>query len=177
MSVPDREGYEERMEVKSHSSPWSPTVSGLRGRLVASAGDGTAPRVVRVELELENVSDVANPIEIYWDIDAVLSFSLTDEAGTEIETTPTMVSIQRVFPYWLALPPDSTLRIDITTTGYGMVPRPSVVVGLPHDAFWQLDATDTPRRLLRGVLRPISTRATHRRPWQGRLDLPPVEIP
>lgn len=159
------------------TSGWSATVNGLRGRLVVSAGDGTAPRMVRVDLELQNVSDVGNPIEIYWDIDDVLAFSLADGDGKEIATTPTAASIRRPSPYWLMLPMDSTLRTNLTTHGYGVTLKPGVFVGLPGMAVWQFDATDTRRRLLRGVFTATATTAADHRPWQGTLDLPIVEIP
>ena len=159
------------------SPGWSPAVNGLRGRLLVSPGAGTLPRTVRVDLELENVSDVANPIEIYWDIDGVLSFSLADGDGREIANTPTAASIRRSSPHWLMLPFDSALRINITTHGYGVMPEPGVFIGLPHMDAWQFEASDMRRRLLHGVFTATATVAAHDRQWQGTLDLPIVEIP
>jgi hypothetical protein len=159
------------------SSGWSSPVNGLQGRLLVSAGEGTSPRIVRIDLELQNVSNVGSPMELYWDIDAVLSFSLADEEGKEIETTPTAASIRRAAPYWLMLPMDSTLRTNLTTHGYGIEPKPGVFIGLPNMMAWQIDATDKRRRRIHGVLTATATTAADGREWKGTLDLPLVEIP
>ena len=159
------------------SSGWSSPVNGLQGRLLVSSGEGTSPRIARIDLEIQNVSNVGSPIELYWDIDTVLSFSLADEDGKEIEPTPMAASVRSAAPYWLMLPMDSTLRTNLTTHGYGVEPRPGVFIGLPNMMAWQIDATDKRRRRLHGTLVATTTTATDGRQWQGTLDLPIVEIP
>jgi hypothetical protein len=156
---------------------WSSAVAGIRARLIVSAGEvyeGTA--LPRVDIELQNVSDVGNPLELYWDVDAVLRFQLADDAGADIPTSPLPVDIMRPTPYWVVLPWDSTVRINITTSGYGIRGAQRMLLGLPGDGAWEIAAGDARRLFLRGTLTAAQVDDAGRRAWRGTIELPPVEV-
>ncbi|MEP7124656.1 MAG: hypothetical protein ABJE95_27255 [Byssovorax sp.] len=122
------------------------------------------------------MSGSSSPLQIVWDAEAMFAFSLADERGKKIPMGPIEESRMISRPYVRTLQPDSVLRTDITAQGYGVRPSPGVFIGLPNSTAWQLDASDTRRRLLHGVLTATATPDNDRRQWQGTLDLPIVEI-
>ena len=60
---------------------WSAAVDGLRGNYIATAFQDAGRPQVRLELELQNVRDVLNPLEIPWRAPSwnMLDLTLTDE--------------------------------------------------------------------------------------------------
>jgi hypothetical protein len=71
-----------------------------------------------VYLELQNVSDVGTPMEIYYDPHSAVACRLLDASENPIKSTPAPFSIELPFPYWIMLPHDSTLRFRISVSGY-----------------------------------------------------------
>src|SRR4051812_9493575 len=65
---------------------WSTPVDGLQGRLLTTFGkEFNGTRMVDVYLELRNVSDVGNPMEIYFDEYTSLKSSVYDAAGKPLK--------------------------------------------------------------------------------------------
>jgi hypothetical protein len=163
---------------ESKEGAWSVPAEGLRARILASMSHtfyGTPQ--IRIDLELQNVSDVATPIEIEWDIDALLSFELADETGRSVPRAVRPCNITRVMPYWIAIPCDSTLRTNITTSGYGQFPNQRWFLGLPGGGAWESALGDTHRYSLLGTLSARSLDNPTHRAWRGTITLPAVELP
>jgi len=100
---------------------WSRPVDGLRGRLLATRGkDFVGTRMVDVYLELQNVSDVGNPMEVYFDDQRSLNSRVLDVDGKPLKQPPTAASIVSPGPYWLVVPWDGTLRFRVSVSGYGI---------------------------------------------------------
>src|SRR4051794_26904411 len=73
---------------------WSTPVNGLQGRLSTAFGkDFNGTRMIDVYLELRNVSDVGNPMEIYFDEYTSLGSSVTDAESKPLKLGPTAASI------------------------------------------------------------------------------------
>ncbi len=161
---------------------WSATAGGLRARLLMSVPDKDeyGIRIARTWIELENLDDVANPMAIYWDVDAILRFSLEDAIGKPVETGAMAASIVRPQPFWLLIPDESSIRVGVTTSGYGLMPERGLFIGLPGMGAWQLERGDKRAYRLRGRLtvpEPSGAQDPNLRAWDGTLELPPVEVP
>lgn len=165
---------------------WSATVDGLRARLVVSVPDKPEAehgvRMARTWIEIENVSDVANPVDLFWNVDKIFDFALEDADGKPAATGSMAASIAMVPPFWLVIPSDSLLRVSITTWGYGVLPNQGdVFLGLPATHAWQLAHDDTRVYRLRGRLAVPSGDGddrydADRQVWQNAIDLPPVAV-
>src|SRR3954471_12211503 len=108
-------------ERKFEVGAWSNTVNGLRGRLLAAPGEvfeGT--RMVDVYLELRNVSDVGNPMDVYFDQFRSITSSVADAEGKALKQPPNAASIASPGPFWLSIPWDGTLRFRLSVSGYGI---------------------------------------------------------
>jgi hypothetical protein len=142
------------MTSRTRVGGWSRPASGLRGRLLASAADGSCGTTIqlRVDVELENVSDVGNPLEILWEKDEALVFRLTDASGAAIATAPASASITEPGPHWITLPVRSSLRMDVTTYGYAVRPNLRLFIGLAGMRTWQIEANDAGRYRLGATL-------------------------
>jgi hypothetical protein len=159
---------------------WSQEVQGVRGRLIAipaKAGDGG--RQLRIDVELKNVSDVADPIEIWWtDIQSVVTFSLEDEAGRELPESSLGGNHISPLGHWLRLEPHSLTRMTITTAAYEYVRRGETLLRPVTFQGWDLSAAPTGKLYLRAKLAPDAAEGpVPRRNWKGPLELPRVALP
>jgi hypothetical protein len=103
---------------------WSAVVDGIRGRLITTPRTKDGRPQVQIDLELENVSDLGNPIEIPWiEVHNHLELSLEDENGTAAggalkpagnHMTPP--------PFWLQLPAETLIRFTISSGAYEYFP-------------------------------------------------------
>src|SRR4051812_27949344 len=88
---------------------WSAPANGLQGRLSTGFSEEfNGTRMVDVYLELRNVSDVGNPMEIYFDEYTSLKSSVIDAAGKPLKLGPTAASIISPGPFWLSIPWDGS---------------------------------------------------------------------
>ena len=100
--------------VDGRPGAWSAPVAGLRGRLVVvRLADSEGHRQAGLDLELENVRDVADAIRIAWEgASSMLDFTLEDAAGHAVPRLA-LGGNELVVPARLALPPGATLRLRI----------------------------------------------------------------
>jgi len=90
-------GNQAVIERRPIGDEWSPVVQGVRGRLIASATHGGPQRQLRLDLELENVSSVVNPISIWWsNWNGVLDLLLEVEGGTSGLSTTEFAALPRL---------------------------------------------------------------------------------
>jgi len=156
---------------------WSKPVNGIQGRLTFSKGDvvvGT--RIIKVYLELRNISDVLNPIEIPYDPTKSVRGELFNSAGKPVPKANVPADIMSPSPFTLALPYDSTLRFDVTARGYGIMPHQGSLIGL-HSGAWLVKDDELSNCYLGATfeVRPESKR-NHGRVWSGILEIPRTRI-
>jgi len=158
---------------------WSPAVGGLRGRWIAKAvKDSRGTPQLRLDVELENVTGVAGPIEIWWgDFGETLRLTLEDEAGVDQKQPSLMAgSVMVSAPFWLPVT-GNAMRICVTKGAYEY-PQPGHKVLRPV-AFqsWDIPIERTGHLYLRGRLRPAHSPPGGHRSWSGALELPRVLVP
>ena len=157
---------------------WSAVVDGIRGRLITTPRTEDGRPQVQIDLELENVSDLGNPIEISWtDVHNQLELSLEDEngiaAGGAIKPagnhmTPT--------PFWLQLPSETLIRFTVSSGAYEYFPDGRVWLRpLPFSA-WFMTENRGRKLYLRGRLVPGKSTESGHTPWKGPLALPRVAL-
>lgn len=165
----------------STNAGWSPTVQGLRGRLVLTKAGNAAKPQVRIDLEIENVSDSATPIELWWaDPSTIIDLSLVDARGTVLPKLALPGSYATPPPAWLSVPVNSATRFTLSKGAYEYVPGGRVMLRPTTFQGWTMNLDQAGHLLLRGKLTPPNPSAqdgTGRRPWIGTLDLPAVPLP
>ena len=164
--------------AKSEIGAWSESVNGIQGRLIITEDpkfNGT--RMIAAYLELQNVSDVGTPIEIYFDSTHVIQCQLLDANDKPIAMPGLSADIMTPLPFWLTLPYDSSLRFRISVSGYG-VPKDAGTLIQMECGGWLIKATDQGEYALEVTFfsRP-SKEDKERRAWKGTLKLPKVRIP
>ena len=157
---------------------WSAVVDGIRGRLITTPRTEDGRPQVQIDLELENVSDLKNPIEIPWtDVRNHLELSLEDEngiaAGGDIKPAGNHMT---PLPYWLKLPSETLIRFTISSGAYEYFPDGRVWLRpLPFHA-WLMTENRGRRLYLRGKLVPGKSTESGHTPWKGPLALPRVAL-
>lgn len=157
---------------------WSEPVDGLRGRLLfAEDPKFNGTRMGIVYLELQNVFDVLNPMEIYYDPGHALPSSLLDSSNQPVAQSGMPANIMSPLPFWIMLPNDSTLRFRVSVTGYGIPKDGGLSIGL-MSGNWIIPAKSRKEHFLSAsfsVTPPSDKDHTHA--WHGVLKLPKVKIP
>jgi hypothetical protein len=159
--------------------PWSEVAQGIRGRLAVDFGpDLAGAEMAVVYLEIQNVSDVANPKELWFDPGrSLVEWNLQDEQGRKIPKPGGIVaSIMMMGPYWITLPHDATLRFRASVSGYGIQPNGGIAFQLPG-AFWQVARQPGVTYELSATFVSSPPKGDIRHAWRGRLLLPSVKIP
>ncbi len=158
---------------------WSEPTNGLRGRLLFSEDAkfyGT--EMATVYLKLQNVDNMANPMEIYFDtLRSPLRFELKDASGNSRKDAP--MDLDEIIPgsYWIDLPHDSTLRFRVSSGGYGIPENAGLAIGVRGN-FWIIPYAETNDYFLTASFDVIpTTDKDHIHAWKGTLKLPPVKIP
>lgn len=165
--------------VVSETGKWSETINGIQGRLIVSEDpmlNGT--RILAAYVELRNVSDVMNPLEIYYEPGSMVQCQLRDATGKPISRADLPASIIQPLPFWLTLPHDSSLRFRISVSGYG-IPKDARALIPMADHAWLIKAGDQNEYALEAtfIARRPKDETHERRVWQGVLKLPKVKIP
>ena len=158
---------------------WSAVVDGIRGRLITTPRTEEGRPQVQIHLELENVSDLGNPIEIRWtDVRSHLQLSLEYDnrvaAAGYIEPGGNHMTPS---PFWLQLPSESSMRFTISSGAYDYLSDGRVWLRpLPFRA-WIMTENRGRKLYLRGKLIPNQSTEDGHSPWKGPLDLPRVALP
>jgi hypothetical protein len=137
-----------------------------------------------VYLELQNVSDVANPVFIDVAPKAIRC-EVVDASGAIVPQTSSPASIWVPPPYTLLLPHDSTLRFRVSVSGWGIPKGPGLALQLAS-GFWFLSPGVSDGRFLSCTLSipepdPQDLDSRHKdmsrgRVWRGNVALPKLEI-
>ncbi len=141
-------------------------------------------RLAVVYLELQNVSDVLNPLLVDFHPPR---FDLVDVTGKSIPQSPVAASIMTISNYTLLLPFDSALRFRVSVNGYGISKDSGIAFQL-ESGFWVVSADTREDRFLTGsfvVPELASTDSEGRRKdvergnrvWRGTLNLPKLKVP
>ena len=159
---------------------WSAAVNGLRGRLLLTGvNEGTRPQL-RIDLELENVSDVLGPIEIPWrePPSTIVRFSFEDASGPVVSGFTPGGNEHSTMPYVLTIPRAGVTRMTVSPGAYEYLKdgrvwlRPFTFVG------WEMPSTPDRHYLLARVEpKAPDARDQWPRPWVGPLILPRVPLP
>lgn len=156
---------------------WSEPVHGLRGRLTAKEDKpfhGT--KMIAIYMELENVSDVGNQMEFYFDPIKSIESSVTDSNGKDLEQPPTAADVASPSASWLALPNDGTLRFRVSVSGYGVYENSGTNVQM-MSGNWLIKPSDKEKYYLEATYISKPPESDRRRAWTGSLKLPRVLIP
>ena len=156
---------------------WSQPVDGLRGRLSAKEDKpfhGT--RIIAVYLELENVSDVGNPMEIYFDPTRSVESNVVDASGKDLSQPPNGADVITPQAFWLALPNDGSLRFRVSVSGYGVYENSGTNVQM-NSGNWVIKPSDKGKYFLKAKFVSQPPKTDRRRSWHGSLDLPDLLIP
>jgi len=155
---------------------WSTPVNGLQGRLSAAFGkDFNGTRMVDVYLELRNVSDVGNPMEIYFDEYTSVKSSVVDADAKALKLGPTAASIISPGPFWLSIPSGGNLRFPVSVSGYGIFKDSGMDIPMTSGN-WVIAPADKKQYYLSADFTNAPT-TDKRRAWTGTLHLPKVQIP
>ena len=160
----------------TRTGDWSASVNGLRGRLSVSEDkpfNGT--KMLAVYLELQNVSDVGNPIELYFDPIRTVVSRVIDDAGKDLAQPPNAASITSPPPFWLSIPWDGSLRFHASVYGYGVYKDSGTQVSMANGS-WLIKPGDKSKYFLQASLISKPTAGDKRRAWTGELMLPKVEV-
>ncbi len=160
------------------TAAWSATVSGLRGRLIATPFQDAQHRAqVKLELELENVSDSAEPMAIAVGLfPGVVELAVEDAAGKPLPEDHPGGNEIALPPYALRLPQASTLRATLSSSAFEYLT--TGIAWLRPFAFkaWTIPAKRGPL-FLRATFKPVESDVAGPRAWNGALALPRVALP
>ena len=151
---------------------WSLPVNGLRARLaVVRKGSLNGTPILVSYIELHNGSD--QTIEIPWD-EAELRFSVTDAAGKDRAAAGGRYDEIRGPVGVLRLPPDSTLRLNVTHRGAGVPKDRAGHLDLGPLSHWSFrPGLENATVSLHGTLR-VQSREGHQ--LSGTIRIPRVAI-
>jgi len=160
------------------AAEWSEPVRGLRGRLVYGEGEKfVGARMALIYLELQNVSDLGNPMQIYFNIDVAVPCELLDGTGKVIPTSGSPADIESPEHYWISLPHDSSLKFRVSVTGYGVQPNGGLHIGMMAGD-WRIPVGSRDERYLSARFSVTPPQEQGRvNVWKGELKLPPLKIP
>jgi len=161
------------------SAPWSEPTNGLRARLAlrrSAVVNGTP--ILTTYLELQNVSDVSNPMKIAWRRNGMV-FRVVDADGSELSKAMGPYS-GHVFPGQdLVLPYDSTMSFSISCSGLGIPADKAALIDLGGSINWIIEDDEKDYYMEASFQIPQSKRKLDdpTRPWHGRIELPRIQIP
>lgn len=160
---------------------WSQTVDGVQGRLlVAPGGIINGTKLPNVYLELRNVSDLANPLNIYYGNGEGVRLEVIDSKDKRILRDNSLSFDAMVpEPYGLVLPHDSSLRFLISGYGYGIPKNGGTMleIGTATDGVILIPNSSHQTYFLQGTFSAHSVKkVASQGEWQGILILPKVDI-
>jgi hypothetical protein len=156
---------------------WSNESNGLRARLSlrrSSVSNGTG--IITTYLELENVSDMGNPMLIRG---TPIQFKVTDEAGRDVPVSGGPFDGVSFGETELTLPHDSALRYRIGPCGFGVPADQAALLDLGSSYGWVIPR-DGKKYYVSGVMEVAGVKEDRSQRgivWQGRIELPAVPIP
>ncbi|HSY42533.1 MAG TPA: hypothetical protein VK811_01395 [Candidatus Acidoferrum sp.] len=157
---------------------WSEIVHGLRGRLMVTEETAkfNGTRMGVVYLELQNLEDVLNPMEIYYDTAGTFQYDLMEESKHPIPQGLAEGSVMSPLPFWIILPNDSILRFRVSVNGYGIPKDAGLFVGLMPGVY---DIPPTPHGdyFLSASFSVNPPAGSDIHAWRGVLKLPAAKIP
>jgi len=140
--------------TSNSDATWSPTVAGLRGRLLATPYSVEGRRQLALDLEVENIADGLNPISLSWTTpasDSLLELSLEREDGTPIPKRAEAGNEFSTGRYLVQIPRHSAIRISVSKAAYEYQPGRSR--RFRPTWFFSWDIPSEVRLYLRGSLR------------------------
>ena len=157
---------------------WSDSVGGLRMRLIVEQKHAPTKSTAVVYLEMQNVSDVINPIEFPSGFS--LDCKLTNSLGTPLRNAPCIIDGFVCDPFWIYIPYDSTLKLRVDDINANILALKdqsglSMAVG---SGYWLIPDNSTNENFLTGVFQvtPQQWPVEHIHAWQGTIQLPSVGI-
>ncbi len=163
----------------SSTGAWSEAKDGLRGRLVATrARDAEGHAQLRLDLELENVSDRAEPLEVAWtNLGSVLELSLEDEHAAPVPRLAVGGNEFTIPTYTLRIPVESTIRIGVSPAAYEYTPAGEKLLRPLTFQAWDVTQVHASKLYLKAKLVPLASVRQPDKSWAGPLELPRVELP
>ncbi len=134
--------------------------------------------ILSTYLELQNVSDVGNPMKVAWRRNGMV-FRVVDADGTELPKAMGPYSGGGFHAHDLVLPFDSTLSFSISCSGLGIPADKAAVIDLGGSINWVIedDKNDHYFEASFQVPRSKRERDDPTRPWHGRIELSRIQIP
>jgi RNA polymerase sigma factor (sigma-70 family) len=161
-------------KAKDEEAAWSKAVNGLQARLsFAHAKPINGTPVITTYLELRNVSSSGNVMQIPLDLEKI-QFKVTDEAGKVVPPANGPFDGISVKPGVLRLPFDSTLRINIASTGAGIPADHAGHLDLGVAYNWHFKKGDPGPYYLQATIN-VAPGADQQ--WSGTLQTSQVRIP
>ena len=164
--------------VQVDEAGWSKPVSDIQARFSfeeGPLGHGTT-RLTKTYLELRNVSDRASPIYLWYDPGASVKAQLFDSAGKPVQMTGNAASIWVSPPFLICLPYDSTLKLNVTASGYGVPKDEKALVGL-ISGDWVIKKDDSSEYFLGGTFIAESpAKETEHELWTGEIQIPMTRV-
>jgi hypothetical protein len=151
---------------------WSQPVDGLRGRLALRQ---LPDQQLAIDVELENVSDRADPIAVAAGAPSqMVRLALETEDGKPVPNAGIGGNELTILPYALKLPVRSTLRMTIAPNAYEHVGARTLF--RPYSLLaWEVGGKT--RLFLRATLVTVDDKVAGPRAWKGPLELPRVALP
>jgi len=157
---------------------WSDTVGGLRMRFIVTSKHEVEPRRAAVYLEMQNVSNVINPIE--FNSGFSLNCKLTNSTGNPPPPAGCIADGFVCPPYWIYVPFDSTLKLrvdDINASAMSFKGQTGVSMAVGSGC-WLVPDNTTNEYFLTGVFKVERTHQSeeHIHAWDGTIQLPRVKL-
>ena len=165
--------------IETVNGAWSKELHGVRARLIATslAAYKDKPQL-GLAVEIENASDSATPISIWWGyLGDMLTLTLEDEAGKPCAMAGIGGNHIDGPPFRLPLPVGTTLRATISSGALEYVPSGRVLLRPFSLVAWELAPTRSSKLYLRAKLAPGAPTDGKRASWSGPLELPRIALP
>ena len=146
---------------------WSKAVNSLQARVVlVEKAPSNGTRILHPYLELRSVSDSAYPLKVRLD-GAHVKFELVDADGKVVEDNDVKTRDgPHPDPGTVSLPPDSTMRVNMYCTNWG-VPKDAAAQIATDSGAWVLKPEQAGKVFLRATI--SGKKAEDERVWFGEL--------
>ena len=158
---------------------WSEPVNGIQARFSFGPGEvlgGT--RVITIYLELHNVSGMIDPLYFNYH-SSLVTGQVYDSAGKPVPQTGGILDrFGGPDIYLLGLPSDATLKLNVTSTGWGVMTDQKAHIETSNGN-WEIKPGDNAEYYLGGSFtsagRPQNP-PKDMRIWAGKIEIPKVRI-
>ena len=156
---------------------WSEPVRGLRGRLLLTPYQADDRAQLKIEIELEHVDRVANPIQFRWTSkDSMFDFSLADSSGIALTRLGLGGNEMSPLPYTVAVPGQSSLRIQITDAVFSYNADGRVMLRPTTFQGFDVSSLDMSELQIGVTFRAQGVGDNPNRRWSGPLEVPAVPL-